>query len=146
MTKTSQWLKSAKDDQEMFVSAFSSRPILRIKYTKTQKSGILTFTDAISRFGKRLHLGGLDEAYRWAGKAFSRSNGAKLCCFHGWQKGSGFDLNPTKWPKRNVKKASDWNKGPRVERGGLGRGRGKGTYTFRGDGKAGRSTQSTPLI
>ena len=38
-----------KDDQEMYVSAFTSRPILRIKNVKSQKTGILTFTDPISR-------------------------------------------------------------------------------------------------
>ena len=40
----------------MYVSTYTSRPVLRIKNAKTQKSGILIFTDAVTRFGKRLDL------------------------------------------------------------------------------------------
>ena len=60
-----------KDDQEMYVGALTSRPILRIKNVKSQKTRILTFTDSISRFGKKLDLEDLDEAYRRAGRAFT---------------------------------------------------------------------------
>ena len=53
---------------EMYISAYNSWPLLRINNVKTQRSGSLTFTDAISRFGKRLNL---NEAYRRARRAFT---------------------------------------------------------------------------
>ena len=47
---------NGKDDLEMYVSSYTSRPVLRIKNIKTQRISILTFTGAVLRFGNRLDL------------------------------------------------------------------------------------------
>ena len=59
-----------KDGLEMYVSAYTSRPVLRVKNNATQRTSVLTFTDAIIRFGKRLDLDNINDAYRRAGGAF----------------------------------------------------------------------------
>ena len=56
----------------MYVSTYTSRPVLRINNTtRTQKISILTFTDSIGRFGRKLNLDSLNDAYRRAGRAFA---------------------------------------------------------------------------
>ena len=55
--------------QEMYVYAYSSRPVLHIRQNKGHWIA-LTFSDAISRFGLKLNDDGLGEAYRRAGSAF----------------------------------------------------------------------------
>ena len=57
----------------MFVSAYTSRPALHIKQGgegSDQRPFIVTFADAVEKFGDRIEQGGLDAAYRRAGRAF----------------------------------------------------------------------------
>jgi hypothetical protein len=56
--------------EEMYVVGYNSRPVMHIKTSETTKPHTLTFADAITRYGKKLNLENLDEAYRKAGKAF----------------------------------------------------------------------------
>ena len=55
---------------DMFVSAFNSRPVLRIKEPNNQRDYALTFADAIARFGPLIQEENLTEAYKRAGTAF----------------------------------------------------------------------------
>jgi hypothetical protein len=62
---------TGKDDLEMYVAAYTSRPVLKIKNVKNQNISVHTFTDALLRFGKKLDLNNIDDAYRRAGRAFT---------------------------------------------------------------------------
>ena len=65
--------KFSTDKEEMFVTAFTSRPILHIR---NKEEGLvvgsvsLTFSDSVSRFGGSLTEEDLGEAYRRAGVVF----------------------------------------------------------------------------
>jgi hypothetical protein len=55
----------------MYVSAYSSRPVLHIKdKTGNQRPSVLTFADAVTRFGGIVKDDFLGEAYRRAGNSF----------------------------------------------------------------------------
>lgn len=59
--------------EEVYVTPFSSRPVLHIKDIKRGKQPYaLTFSDAIARYGSVLEEGDLEEAYRRAGNTFNR--------------------------------------------------------------------------
>ena len=142
-----------RDDLEMFVSAFTSRPILRIRNVKSQKSGILTFTDSIGRFGKKLNLDNLEEAYRRAGRAFFSQMEQNFVVLSDARRVPGLahqdsQVAPSKKrPMENQQQLMfSRNKGPRVERGARGGrgGGGRGAFKFTGGAMAGSSNQSTP--
>ena len=63
--------KYSGDKQDFHVAGFSSRPVLQIREIGTEKKPmILTFIDAVTRYGRELVEGDLVEAYRRAGRAF----------------------------------------------------------------------------
>jgi hypothetical protein len=58
---------------ELYVTLFSSRPVLHVKDIDGNKAPYaLTFTDAVSRYGSSLGEEDLGEAYRRAGRNFER--------------------------------------------------------------------------
>jgi hypothetical protein len=60
-----------KGGVEMYVTPFSSRPVLHVKDMSGNKAPYaLTFADAVTRYGSKLEEGDLGEAYRRAGKSF----------------------------------------------------------------------------
>ena len=60
------------DKEIMYVSAYSSRPMLHVKPKEAgARQMAFTFADAVSRYGKRLRQGDLGEAYRRAGNSFN---------------------------------------------------------------------------
>ena len=150
-----------KDDLEMYVSAYTSRPVLRINNTRTQKSGVLTFTDSIGRFGRKLNLDCLNDAYRRAGRAFAGQMEQNFVVLtdnrkapaptptQTAQSGPSGSGNAKKRPLEDQQTMFNESKGARVERGGRGgrgmRGeRGRGTFAFRARGMASGSDISTP--
>ena len=54
----------------MFVSAFNSRPVIRIREHATQREYALTFADAVGKYGSLIKEENLMEAYKRAGTAF----------------------------------------------------------------------------
>jgi hypothetical protein len=60
---------SVEGGDDMFVSAFNSRPLLRIKELNNQRDYARTFADAIARFGPLIQDENLTEAYKRAGTA-----------------------------------------------------------------------------
>lgn len=61
----------ASEQEIMYVSAFSSRPLLHVRPKETgSRTRAFTFADALSRYGRQLRQGDLGEAYRRAGAAF----------------------------------------------------------------------------
>ncbi len=63
--------KFSTEREELFVMAFSSRPILHVR-TKggDQRSVVFTFSDAVAKYGENLMEDDLGEAYRRAGVVF----------------------------------------------------------------------------
>jgi hypothetical protein len=61
---------STKGGEEMYVTAYTSRPVLHIKTTGAMKPQSLTFADCMSRFGKIIDQENLNDAYRKAGRGF----------------------------------------------------------------------------
>ena len=55
----------------MYVSAYTSRPTLHIKFGGEQRNHVLTFADAIEKFGKKINQENLGDAYRRAERAFA---------------------------------------------------------------------------
>ena len=62
---------SKPEGETMFVSAYTSRPVLHIKRGGEERQQVLTFADALERFGKKINQEGLGEAYRRAERAFA---------------------------------------------------------------------------
>ena len=62
---------SNPEGDQMYVAAYSSRPVLHIKSGEGQRPFALTFSDAIARFGMDVTQDGLGEAYKRAGRAFT---------------------------------------------------------------------------
>jgi hypothetical protein len=138
---------TGKDDLEMYVAAYTSRPVLKIKNVKTQNISVHTFTDALLRFGKRLDLNDIDDAYRRAGRAFTGNMEQNFVVLTDNKRIptpaqlSGPSGQNKKRPLEDQQTAYNRNKGARVERGG--RRGGRGTFMFRGKGKAGISNPET---
>ena len=62
----------ATEREVMYVSAFSSRPLLHVKPKEAgTRQMAFTFADAVSRYGERLRQSDLGEAYRRAGNSFN---------------------------------------------------------------------------
>ena len=61
---------SSADGETMYVSVYSSRPVLHVREGDS-RSYALTFADAVKRFGSRVEQEGLAEAYKRAGRAFT---------------------------------------------------------------------------
>ena len=62
-----------QNGETMYVSAFTSRPVLHIKKVGEdvqQRPFIMTFADAIERYGTRIEQDNLAEAYKRVGRAF----------------------------------------------------------------------------
>ena len=62
-----------QNGETMYVSAFTSRPVLHIKKVGEdvqQRPFIMTFADAIQRYGTRIEQDNLAEAYKRVGRAF----------------------------------------------------------------------------
>ena len=146
---------SGKDDMEMYVSAYTSRPILRIKNIKTQWSGILTFADAIGRYGKKLSPNNLEDAYRRAGRAFNDLMEHTFVVLSDKRRNTPpAPIDQTKKrPREDPQLVYNRNKEPRVERGGWAGRRGsrgvrgeRGGSSFRGRGQAGGSNLSNQEI
>jgi hypothetical protein len=57
--------------EQMYVVAYSSRPVLHIKSGEGQRPFALTFLNAIARFGRDVAQDRLEEAYKRAGRAFT---------------------------------------------------------------------------
>ena len=55
---------------EMKVQAYSSRPTIQCKAGNDQRPTVMTFADAIEKYGKRLNEDGLAMAYNRTGMAF----------------------------------------------------------------------------
>ena len=63
--------KYTNEKQDFHVAAFSSRPVLQVKEKGTEKRPmVLTFIDAVTRYGREMVEGDLVEAYRRAGRTF----------------------------------------------------------------------------
>jgi hypothetical protein len=63
--------KYTNEKQDFHVAAFSSRPVLPIKEKGTEKRPmVLTFIDAVTRYGREMVEGDLVKAYRRAGRTF----------------------------------------------------------------------------
>ena len=62
---------SNPEGETMYVSAYTSRPTLHIKSGGEQRNYVLTFADAIEKFGKKINQEGLGDAYRRAERAFA---------------------------------------------------------------------------
>jgi hypothetical protein len=62
---------SSTDEKSMYVSAYTSRPVLHEKRGEGQKPFAFTFADAIQKFGCELQQEMLGEAYKRAGRAFA---------------------------------------------------------------------------
>jgi hypothetical protein len=61
----------ATEREEMYVSAFASRPMLHVRPKEVGKRSMaLTFSDALGRYGSGMNEAELGEAYRRAGVAF----------------------------------------------------------------------------
>jgi hypothetical protein len=139
---------TGKDDLEMYVAAYTSRPVLKIKNTKTQNTSVHTFTDAILKFGKKIDLNNLDDAYRRAGRAFTGNMEQNFVVLTDNRKIptpaplAGPSGLTKKRPLEDQQSVYNRTKGPRFERGGK-RG-GNGTAMFRGRGMAGGSNNATP--
>ena len=59
------------DDETAYVNAYASRPVLTLKKKDASlRPLVLTFADALARFGKGLKDDDLQEAYRRAGNSF----------------------------------------------------------------------------
>ena len=64
--------KCAGEGESMYVSAFTSRPLLHVKSrNEGHRPMAFCFADAITRYGENLERGDLGNAYRRAGTAFS---------------------------------------------------------------------------
>ena len=59
-----------EDGLEMKVQAYSSRPTIQCKSGNDQRPVVMTFADAIEKYGKRLNEDGLAMAYNRTGMAF----------------------------------------------------------------------------
>ena len=60
-----------KEDETAYVNAYTSRPVLTLKKKdESLRPLVLTFADAVARFGKELGRESLAEAYRRAGSTF----------------------------------------------------------------------------
>ena len=129
---------TGKDDLEMYVAAYTSRPVLKIKNIKNQNVSVHTFTDALLRFGKKLDLNNIDDAYRRAGRAFTGNMEQNFVVLTDNRRfptpaQAGPSGQNKKRPLEDQQTAYNRNKGPRVERGG--RRGGRGPFVFRGKGK-----------
>jgi hypothetical protein len=63
--------KCTDEKLDFHVAAFSSRPVLQIREKGLEKKPmVLTFVDAVSRYGRDMVEGDLVEAYRRAGRSF----------------------------------------------------------------------------
>ena len=144
-----------KDGLEMYVSSYTSRPVLRVKNTTTQRVSVLTFTDAIFRFGKKLNLENLNDAYRRAGGAFKGIMEQTFVVLTDNKKAptpapqSGPSGLSKKRPLDGQQLVFNQRKEPRVERGERGGRRGggsngRGNFMARGRGKDGGNSSSTP--
>ena len=138
---------TGKDDLEMYVAAYTSRPVLKIKNIKNQNVSVHTFTDALLRFGKKLDLNNIDDAYRRAGRAFTGNMEQNFVVLTDNRRfptpaQAGPSGQNKKRPLEDQQTAYNRNKGARVERGG--RRGGRGPFVFRGKGKAGGSNSETP--
>ena len=136
---------TGKDDLEMYVAAYTSRPVLKIKNVKTQNISVHTFTDALLRYGKKLDLNNIDDAYRRAGRAFTgnmEQNFVVLTDNRKFPTPAQTSVQSKKRPLEDQRTAYNRNKGPRVERGG--RRGGRGPFGSNGRGKAGGSNPETP--
>ena len=59
------------NSETMYVSAFSSRPLLHVRPKETGSRQLpFTYADAITRYGKQIRQSDLGEAYRRAGNSF----------------------------------------------------------------------------
>ena len=64
--------KCETKNEQMFVRGFSSRPVLQVRQRDGSRSPlILTFADAVGRFGAKMKDSELAGAYRRAGRAFA---------------------------------------------------------------------------
>ena len=124
-------------DEEMYVSAYSSRPVLHIKdKTGNRRPSVLTFADAVTRFGGMVKDDFLGEAYRRAGNSFKGQmeqtfvvlkEVASECQF---QQGAEWLANQRKRPFEEKEKKAQAPVGTSRGRGrvwGAERGRGGGT-------------------
>ena len=63
--------KFSNETEEMFVVAFTSRPVLQVRPKDRNKNSMaFTFSDAVTRYGEGMQEEELGEAYRRAGAAF----------------------------------------------------------------------------
>ena len=147
---------SERDGLEMYVSSYTSRPVLRVKNTATQRVSVLTFTDAIFRFGKQLDLENLNDAYRRAGGAFKSIMEQTFVVLTDNRKAptpapqSGPSGLSKKRPLDGQQLVFNQRKEPRVERGERGGRRGggsngRGNFMARGRGKDGGNSSSTQM-
>ena len=60
------------DGMDLWVQAYTSRPVLQIKKNDDQRPMSLTFADAIEKYGMRLNDDDLGPAYRRVGRAFDQ--------------------------------------------------------------------------
>jgi hypothetical protein len=63
--------KFSSEGEDLYVTAFASRPVLQVKQKKEQgRTMAYTFSDAIQKYGEGLRESNLGEAYRRAGSVF----------------------------------------------------------------------------
>ena len=87
--------KFATETTEMFVSAYSSRPVMHVRPKDTNlRSTAYTFSDAIARFGSEIAASELGDAYKRAGAAFKGQLQQNFVVLHGKKKGL---LEKTRW-------------------------------------------------
>ena len=135
-----------------FKKSYTSRPVLKIKNTKTQRTSVHTFTDAILRFGKKMDLNNIEDAYRRAGSAFKGTMEQNFVVlsdnkrFPAPAPQRGLNTASKKRPLDDQQTAYNQRKDARGERGGRGGGGARGGGGFggsRGRNMAGGSN-STP--
>ena len=97
------------------------------------------------RYGKKLDLNNIDDAYRRAGRAFTgnmEQNFVVLTDNRKFPSPAQTSVQSKKRPLEDQRTAYNRTKGPRVERGG--RRGGRGPFGSNGRGKAGGSNPETP--
>jgi hypothetical protein len=146
---------ASEGGEDMFVSAYNSRPVIHIKGdTNTQKPFVMTFADAVKRFGGKIKDEFLEEAYKRAGNSFKGQLEQHFVVLHetestheNWQMNDG----QTQQRKRPFEMEQQEIGGKGKEMLGATRGRGKGKSVLRGGrcgvyGSASQGSSKNPRI
>ena len=141
--------------EDMFVSAYNSRPVLHIKGdTNTQRPFVMTFADAVRRFGGKIKDEYLEDAYKRAGNSFKGQLEQHFVVLHDSEstnESRQMNDGQTQQRKRPFEMEQQEISGKGKEMLGATRGRGKGKSVLRGGrggvyGSAGQGSSKNPRI